>query len=88
MRAAGLDEDALAGYYFRQLRRIESGEKSTPRVPEKMLLDVLKECTKIMFAPARREAALEQPTTVELVHFVPRPEREEPKPPVTPGAGN
>ncbi|HEV2489519.1 MAG TPA: hypothetical protein VGT03_06910 [Candidatus Acidoferrales bacterium] len=88
MRAAGVDEERIALSFAEQLDRLEGRKKTKGRIPGKLLLDYLKECVRIVYAPARRGVESEQPTTVELVHFVPRPERNEQKPPVTPDTGS
>jgi hypothetical protein len=79
MRAAGVDEERIAQCFAAQIDRMEAGRRT--RIPGKLLLDYLKECVRILYAPARRGAESEQPTTVELVHFVPRPDRQGEKPP-------
>jgi hypothetical protein len=79
MREAGLDEQSIAQCFAKHIRQLQS--KKPPRVPRKLLLDFLKECVRILYAPSRRGDVPEQPRTVELVHFVPRPDRSNDKPP-------
>ncbi|HEV2298328.1 MAG TPA: hypothetical protein VGR72_07410 [Candidatus Acidoferrales bacterium] len=78
MRAAGLDEQSLAQCFAKHIKQLQS--KRPPRLPRKLLLDYLKECVRILYAPARRGDAPEQPAKIELVHFVPRPDRSNDKP--------
>jgi hypothetical protein len=73
LRAAGLDENAIAQCFVEQFRQLQA--KHPPRLPRKLLLDYLKECVRILYAPARRGDVPERPSTIELVHFVPRPDR-------------
>ena len=80
MRATGLDEHAIAQCFAEQLHQIRE-PSGAPRISRKLLLDYLKECVRILYAPARRGDAAEQPAKIELVHFVPRPDRSNDKPP-------
>lgn len=73
-RAIGLDEYAIAQCFAEQIEQIRNPEKKQ-RIARKLLLDWLKECVRILYAAARRGDVPEQPATIELVHFVPRPDR-------------
>lgn len=73
-RAIGLDEPAIAQLFAEQLQQILE-PAGAPRISRKLLLDWLKEWARILFPLARRGDAPEQPQTIELVHFVPRPDR-------------
>lgn len=85
MRAVGLDEQSLAQCLAQQVKQLKSGSKGQKRIPRKLLLDYLKECVRILYAPARRGDMPEQPAKIELVHFVPRPDRSiDAKPPAEP----
>jgi hypothetical protein len=79
MRVLGLDESKLAGKFDRLLDRLE--EKERPRASEKLLLEVLRECGKLLEAyPVARSASASAGSApnvpVQLVTMVPRPERE------------
>ena len=89
MRAVGFDENVVADVFYALVKRLHSGRRS--KRPEKLLLDAMKESFRIFYPPTRGGAASDQPGTVELVHFVPRPERTEEKPPGSgsgPGPGS
>ena len=67
----GLDEHKVAATYagvFDNLARDTTGRK------EKQLVDVLKECTRVL-SPPERGAASDNSVPVFLVHDVPRPVR-------------
>ncbi len=86
MREAGVDERSIAECFAKHIRQLQS--KKPPRVSRKLLLDWLKEAIRIVFPPARRGAEAEQPQTIELVHFVPRPDRSgDAKPSAEPSQG-
>ena len=72
-RAFGLDEYAIAQFFAEQVSRMLEGKRSS--IPGKLLLDWLKEAIRVIFPPARRGDIPEQPAKIELVHFVPRPDR-------------
>jgi hypothetical protein len=79
MRVLGLDESKLAGKFDRLLDRLE--ENHRPRASEKLLLEVLRECGKLLEAyPVARSstasAGAGPNVPVQLVTMVPRPERE------------
>ncbi|HKW89747.1 MAG TPA: hypothetical protein VJN21_13445 [Candidatus Acidoferrales bacterium] len=78
-RAIGLDEYGIAQCFAEQIEDIRHPDKKK-RISRKLLLDFLKECVRVLYAPARRGDALEQPAKIELVHFVPRPDRSNDKP--------
>jgi hypothetical protein len=70
-RQWGLDEHKVAATYagvFDNLARDTTGRK------EKQLVDVLKECTRVL-SPPERGAASDNSVPVFLVHDVPRPVR-------------
>jgi hypothetical protein len=84
MRVLGLDESKLAGKFDRLLDRLE--ENHRPRASEKLLLEVLRECGKLLEAyPVARSSTASAGTSpnvpVQLVTMVPRPERETEVPP-------
>jgi hypothetical protein len=75
MRKVGLDEYMVAETYagvVQTLRTRNEGEGI-----EKLLVDVLKECTRVLEPPAKvaDRAGGETPVQVQLIHNVPRPER-------------
>ena len=72
-RAIGLDEQKIARCFAKHIKQMQS--KKVPRAPRKLLLDWLKEAIRVLYPLARRGDAPEQPQTIELVHFVPRPDR-------------
>ena len=86
-RAVGLDEYAIAQCFAEQIQHILDPEKK-PRISRKLLLDFLKEWVRILYAPARRGDLPEQPAKIELVHFVPRPDRSGTKPDGVPFPGD
>ncbi len=71
MRGLGLDELKLAETFSSLLDRVDKPKK------EKMLLEVLRECGKLLevYPSASRSAGGSDPVPVQLVHSVPRPER-------------
>lgn len=73
MREQGLDETKVAAKFKRLLSRVDN------KGHEKLMLDTLKECSKHLEPdPAARAGAdSDAPVPIQLVHFVPRPEREE-----------
>jgi len=79
MRVLGLDESKLAGKFDRLIDRLEANHR--PRASEKLLLEVLRECGKLLEAyPVARSSTASAGTApnvpVQLVTMVPRPERE------------
>jgi hypothetical protein len=84
MRVLGLDESKLAGKFDRLLDRLE--ENHRPRASEKLLLEVLRECGKLLEAYPVARSSTASPgagpnVPVQLVTMVPRPERETEVPP-------
>jgi hypothetical protein len=72
MRSCGLDETKLADKFDSLVDRLS---KKTSR-SDKLLLEVLKECCKLLEAyPAQRGASAE-PVPVQFIANVPRPERQ------------
>ena len=77
MRAQGLDEYKVARVFNRQVNRLQrraKPKKGLPAAQEKLLLEVLKECAKIL-EPARANAAQDSSVPFQLVHEIPRPPR-------------
>lgn len=72
LRIEGVDEVAVAKKYKSFLER--DGTKCTTQ-DFKLLLDAVRDCTKIL-EPLRPEGAASRETVVQLVHNVPRPKRE------------
>jgi hypothetical protein len=74
MRAQGLDEPKIAGKFGGMIERL-SGRKPKARPTDKMLLEVLKECGKLLGAyPAARGGDADA-IPVEMMHCVARPVR-------------
>jgi len=83
MRQQGIDEHKIAFCINEQVDRLrgvatESENEKKPATEEKLILDVLKECAKIIDPAARSSANAEAPATVVLNHHVPRPDYEQP----------
>jgi hypothetical protein len=77
MRAHGIDEDAIAGKYVRVMARLTKGNSQHC---EKLMIDVLKEVTRVLDPqresdPRRDDAG--RFLAVQLIHNVPRPVRGE-----------
>ena len=74
-RRIGLDENAIAAGYAAALAKLQRGNADDS--VEKSLLDVLKECARILEPPrpADRSASIDVNTVVQLVHKVDRPMR-------------
>ncbi len=72
MRAQGLGEWELAGKLKSLLNRVDKPKK------EKIMLEVLKECGKVLevYPTPSKFSGGHDPVPVQLVHYVPRPERE------------
>jgi hypothetical protein len=72
MRARGLDEWKLAEIFDNLIDRLEKGES------DKMLFEALKECGKVLevYPTPSKFSGGHDPVPVQLVHYVPRPERE------------
>jgi hypothetical protein len=74
MRAQGLDEPKIAGKFDGMIERL-SKDKATASTADKMLLEVLKECGKLLGAyPAARGADTDA-IPVEMMHCIARPVR-------------
>ena len=75
MRSQGLDEHKVARVFNRQVNRLQrraKPKKGLPSAQEKLLLEVLKECAKIL-EPAPRANAAPDSSAFQLVHEIPRP---------------
>jgi len=70
MRARGLDETKVAETYAAVLDTLI--EKKPSSTIEKLLVDVLKECTRLLEPPTGEES---KPARIRLVHKVARPKR-------------
>lgn len=77
MRFHGLDEHKIATVLRRQVNRLQRlvPKKTLNAAKEKLLLEVTKECVKIM-EPAARSNSLQDSGPVQLVHDIPRPVRD------------
>ncbi len=78
-RRIGLDENAIAAGYADALAKLQKGNADD--AVEKSLLDILKECARILEPPrpADRSASIDVNTVVQLVHKVDRPLRRLPE---------
>jgi hypothetical protein len=78
-RRIGLDENAIAAAYADALAKLQQGNAND--AVEKSLLDILKECARILDPPrpADRSASIDVNTVVQLVHKVDRPLRRLPE---------
>lgn len=70
LRANGLDEKKVAQIYTGVLDALMTRKSSS--AVEKLLVDVLKECTRLLEPPQKSE---NRPSRIRLVHRVPRPKR-------------
>jgi hypothetical protein len=70
MRAQGIDEQMIAEAYAGVVINLRENESGAGK--EKVLLDVLKECTRAL---ADKSGHIPEPVTVQLVHNIPRPVR-------------
>ncbi len=77
MRFHGLDEHKIATVLRRQLNRLQRliSKRKLNVSHEKLLLEVMKECGKIM-EPAARSSSPQDSGAVQLVHDIPRPVRD------------
>ncbi|MGH9771000.1 MAG: hypothetical protein ACRD4Q_04780 [Candidatus Acidiferrales bacterium] len=75
MRKVGLDERAIAENYAGVVEKLTTGQNKPIAGAEKLLVDVLKECTRVLEPPVRAGVG-DAPVTVHLSHNVPRPLRE------------
>ncbi len=78
-RRIGLDENAIAAGYADALAKLQKGNAGD--AVEKSLLDILKECARILEPPrpADRSTSIDVNTVVQLVHKVDRPLRRLPE---------
>jgi len=74
LRTHGLDEHKIADTYVHVVGKLTGGEETAGAV-EKLLVDVLKECSKQIEMAQESQRGPAGPTIVQLVHNVPRPER-------------
>lgn len=76
MRFHGLDEHKIATVLRRQINRLQRllSKKKLNAAQEKLLLEVTKECVKIM-EPAARSNSPQDSGPIQLVHDIPRPTR-------------
>lgn len=70
MRAQGIDEHTIAEAFAEVVINLRDSAKSDGK--EKVLLDVLKECTKAL---TDRPGRGNEPISVQLIHSIPRPLR-------------
>ncbi|MFY9732010.1 MAG: hypothetical protein WAK24_15495 [Candidatus Acidiferrales bacterium] len=80
MRRSGLDEYKVARTFAGVVDKLSDGTKDTGGV-QKLLVDVLKECSRHLDAPQSERAAPAAPVNITMVHNVPRPVRTQPPPP-------
>jgi len=74
LRSSGLDELTVAQNYV-VVEKLRDGSGGTDGT-QKMLVDVLKECSRILEPPKSVGGASEAPAVVNLYHNVPRPVRD------------
>jgi hypothetical protein len=74
LRQSGLDEWRIAGGYVGVLDKLTQNA-SDGESPEKLLVDVLKECSRHLEPPRSPDAVSDGPVTVNLIHHVSRPSR-------------
>lgn len=75
-RKAGLDEQTVAETYVIVVERLRG--KIRENTVQKLLVDVLKECSRVLDPPRNANAGTtDQPTIVELHHSIPRPAPDE-----------
>jgi len=74
LRSSGLDELTVAQNYV-VVEKLRDGSGGTDGT-QKMLVDVLKECSRILEPPKAVGGASDVPAVVNLYHNVPRPVRE------------
>ena len=79
MRRSGLDEYKVARTFAGVLDKLSDGKKpkDTGGV-QKLLVDVLKECSRHLDPPQSERAAPAAPVHITMVHNVPRPVRTQP----------
>jgi hypothetical protein len=74
LRQSGLDEWTIADGYVEVVEKLTTKAKSS-KSPDKLLVDVLKECSRHLEPPRSGDSGSEGPITVRLVHNVSRPKR-------------
>jgi hypothetical protein len=77
-RIAGIDEHKIAEGHVEVYGELTSARRKKPESAVKLILEVLKEWTRIIVPPPRnadRALLSDAPSTVELVHTVARPAR-------------
>ena len=74
MRRSGLDEYKVARTFAGVVDKLSDGNKDTGGV-QKLLVDVLKECSRHLDPPQSERAAPAAPVHITMVHNVPRPVR-------------
>jgi hypothetical protein len=79
MRRSGLDEYKVARTFAGVVDKLSDGTKDTGGV-QKLLGDVLKECSRHLDPPQSERAAPAAPVHITMVHNVPRPVRTQPPP--------
>jgi hypothetical protein len=74
-RKVGLDEQTVAETYVGVVETLRNNSTEDP--VQKLLVDVLKECSRVLEPPRGASTGpSDQPSVVQLYHQVPRPERE------------
>jgi hypothetical protein len=74
LRQSGLDEWTIADGYISVVDKLTNGSDDKES-PNKLLVDVLKECSRHLEPARSGDTAGEGPVTVRLVHNVSRPKR-------------
>ena len=77
-RIAGIDEHKIAEGHVEVYGELTSARRKKPESAVKLILEVLKEWTRVIVPPPRnadRALLSDAPSTVELVHTVARPAR-------------
>jgi hypothetical protein len=80
-RIAGIDEHAIAAGHLDVYGELTSARRKKPESAVKLILEVLKEWTRVIVPPPRnadRALLSDAPSMVELVHTVARPVRSAP----------
>jgi hypothetical protein len=77
MRRSGLDEYKVARTFAGVVDRLSDGTKDRGGV-QKLLVDVLKECSRHLDPPQSERAVPAAPVQITMVHNVPRPFRTQP----------
>ncbi len=83
-RIAGIDEHKIAEGHVEVYGELTSARRKKPESAVKLILEVLKEWTRVIVPPPRntdRALFSDAPSTVELVHTVARPVRSAPPAP-------